>query len=48
MRPATALRLAFALTLTFSFTTPARADTPTLRLATIAPESSGWAREFGA
>ena len=48
MRPATALRLAFALTLTFSFTTPARADTPTLRLATIAPEGSGWAREFGA
>src|SRR4051812_37703060 len=43
MRPA----LALLVTLTFA-SSLARAEPPTLRLATIAPQGSGWAREFAA
>lgn len=43
MRPALLLPLTLV-----SFVTLAHADPSTLRLATIAPEGSGWAREFGA
>lgn len=44
------MRPAFALLLlaTASFFTLAHADPVTLRLATIAPQGSGWAREFSA
>jgi TRAP-type C4-dicarboxylate transport system substrate-binding protein len=43
MRPAFLLLLALTL-----ISSVARAEPPTLRLATIAPEGSGWAREFSA
>ncbi|HEX6836170.1 MAG TPA: TRAP transporter substrate-binding protein DctP [Polyangia bacterium] len=43
MRPASAFLLPLV-----SFVTLAHADPVTLRLATIAPQGSGWAREFGA
>jgi len=42
------MRPAASLLLVLSLTTVAHADPPTLRLATIAPQGSGWAREFGA
>jgi len=42
------MRPAAALLLLLTTTTIARADPATLRLATIAPQGSGWAREFGA
>src|SRR6476659_799604 len=43
------MRQAVALLITLTFASSlAHAEPPTLRLATIAPEGSGWAREFGA
>ena len=44
MRSATAL-LALCV---FSFSASAHADSLTVRIATIAPEGTGWAREFNA
>jgi TRAP-type C4-dicarboxylate transport system substrate-binding protein len=42
------MRPAASLLLLFTVTSVAYADPPTVRLATIAPQGSGWAREFGA
>jgi TRAP-type transport system periplasmic protein len=42
------MRLVLALLALTLFATPAHAEPVTLRLATIAPQGSGWAREFAA